>query len=374
MAKSRTQAPEQEVPADDDREALLEGMTEEDDQVEESPAEEEQAEENTEETPDAQEPQSTEQTEPQSDDTPDLLSALRELGVDVSDEQQAQQMVLQALQDTRGEQARLQQRLEEQEELAEYGRQFLRDQRQQREAEEQAKQAASQEQAPEAWWAPPQFDFSTLEKYRDVTIGEDGTPQIGWKKGTPREIVESAEAYQEYIDKWATDLVQRPHEVLPKIIEQEFDRLFSERIQQRDEAAELGSFASQVMEANSDWMYTQDSRGHRVLTDEGERMAEILQWVSESGVSDPRRQWELAVAQYDYQNRLLQQQHEQSQQQTEDTVKQRKKEHTQKSLNSSRNRTGTVPKPAVNEEEDQNIHLTPGQQLVQQLQADGMEL
>lgn len=315
----------------------------------------------------------SEEAQPTTSTEPAFLDTLRQLGWEGDDEQQAQQMLLDAYQRTTSDYERAQERLAEQEELANYGLQYLKAERERQEAEQQ-QQAAQQPQADEHWWKPPEFDFATLEKYRDVTFAEDGTPQIGWKKSTPRDIVANAEAYQEYVDKWATDLVQRPHEVLPKIIEHEFDRMFEERIAERERAAQLDSFAESVKQTNQDWMYTTDSQGREVLTDQGRQMTQVLQEVASAGVTDPQQQWELAVARYDYLNRLHSQAEETAAETSKETAAKRRKEHQEKGLSATPNRTGTVPRPEDDNAIAQNPNLTPGQRLVEQLRREGADI
>ena len=373
MAK-QTKEPDQNQ--DDDRQQLLNGVT--DDTAPDQP--DSQTETDSQVTP---------SDESGKDDAPDqgaqasvdndanagtlseFMSSLRSLGWEGEDEDEAKTALLDAYRRTTDEYRNLQQRATEQEELAEYGRQYLRQERERAEAEKSAQQAAS-EAAPEGWWNPPTFDFSTIEKYRDVNV-VDGEPQIGWKKGTPREIIASAEAYQEYLDKWATDLVQRPQEVLPRIIEQEFDRLFEERISMREEEERAQQFAAQIMETNGDWMYTVDNQGRQMLTNEGKRMTELLNQVSRDGVNDPQRQWEMAVALYDYQNRLAASQSDQRELDSKNKAEQRREEHKKKGLSSSGNRNGTVAKPENTDPLEQNPHLSPGRRLVAQLRADGVE-
>lgn len=300
-----------------------------------------------------------------------FLKAVQELGWQGESVEDAQQAVLDAFQRQAKDYTQLQQRLTEQEELARYGTQFLKEQREREEAETKSKQAQD-EQKPEHWWTPPTFDPAQIERYRDVQLNEQGQPEITWKKDTPREVIDNAQAYQQYLDQWATDLVQRPQEILPNIIRQEVDSLLEERFSEREQAQTLESFATEVRQANADWMYTSDTQGNETLTPEGQQMTQLLAEVAEAGVSDPRKQWELAVARYDYLNRASQQQQQSTAEQASQTAAQRRKEHVDKgSRRPAPNRGGTVPRPEDSGEVQQNPNLTPGQQLVEQLKRDG---
>jgi len=305
-----------------------------------------------------------------------VAEALRELGWQGEDPNEAPMAMLDAFKRQASDYQQLQQQLQEKEELARYGHEYLREQRERKEAEQKSQQQQQQQQEqPESWWNPPQFDPQVLEQYRDVTIGQDGQPQTTWKPNTPKEVIENAEAYQRYLDRWATDLVQRPQEVLPKVIEQEFDRLFEERISQRERTATVESFAQEVKESNKDWMYTTDNRGQEVLTPEGKQMTQLLSEVAEAGISDPRMQWEYAVARFDYLNNQSQQQQQSQSQAAAQTAQQKRKQHVDRgSGRSMQNRTGTVPKPEASQEVPQNPNLSPGQQLIEQLRQNGEEM
>jgi hypothetical protein len=300
----------------------------------------------------------------------EFLTSLRAMGYEGDDEEEARQVLLDAFTNTHSDNERLNSRLAELEELAEYGQSYLRDQREQREAElrQQAEAEAAQGQ-PENWWSPPAFDFAMVDKWRDVTLGEDGTPEIGWKKGTPREVIEGAQAYQEYVDEWATNLVQRPQEILPAIIEQEFNRLFEERISERDQAARTHSFAQQVMDANRDWMYTTDNRGQEVPTQDGQRMFQLLGEAQDRGISDPEHQWDYAVARFDYLNRINQSQYDTASDEAKKTAAQRREEHEKKGTAGKPNRSGTVPRPEETDALDQDDSLSAGEKFLKRLQS-----
>lgn len=307
-----------------------------------------------------------------------LAEALRELGWQGEDPSEAPNVMLDAFKRQATEYQQMQQQLAEQQELARYGTQYLREQREREEAARQpqgGQPAGEEAKQPDPWWNPPKFDPTTIEQYRDVGIGDDGQPQVTWKKNTPPEVIENAEAYQRYLDQWATNLVQRPQEVLPQIIEQEFDRLFEERISQRESVANIESFAEQVKETNRDWMYTTDTQGQEVLTPEGQQMTQLLSEVAEAGISDPRTQWEYAVARFDYMNRQKDQQTQNSSRQASDTAAEKRKKHVDKGSNRQpQNRTGTVPKPEESNNLPQNPNLSPGQQLIEMMRQRGEEM
>lgn len=300
-----------------------------------------------------------------------FLDQVKEMGYAGDDEHEAAVQLLESYRALMEEREIHQRRMQELEELSEYGSRYLREQRE-REQPKQPEQPAEQASQPDKWWSPPEFDPKWLEQYRDVKMGEDGQPQIGWKDSTPREVRQAAEAYQQYLEQWATDLVQRPQEVLPKVIEQEFDRLFQERIQQRDEQTRVQTLAEQIKETNKDWMYTTDSQGREVLTEQGQVMTGLLNQVSESGVTDPAAQWQYAVAMYDYLNRA-QRPAAAPTETPQQVAEQKRRRQLQRGIPQGvGNRSGTVPRPEDDEPtRAQNPHLSPGRQLLDQLRRDG---
>lgn len=303
---------------------------------------------------------------------PSFLDQAKSLGYEGDDEQEAAMLLLESYQQVMRQRQEYEQRVGELERLAEYGNEYLQQQRKAKEEEEKAAQPA--EPGREPWWNPPKFETKWIEQYRDVTLDENGQPVIGWKKNTPREVQEAAGQYQQYLEQWAADLVQRPQEVLPKIIEQEFDRLFEERIRDREQAQNLSSFAERVVESNRDWMYTQDSQGRDVLTAEGQAMTKILSEVAQSGVTDPQMQWQYAVAMYDYLNRANQAAAAAQSTTAQETAAQKRRQQLQRGApQPTANRTGTVQRPEEEATRPQNPHLTPGQQLLQQLRQDGAD-
>lgn len=372
MGKQKTETPPKPT-ADERRNMLLEGQEEVQEPVADAPEPEEQPEEQVEEP--VAEPEAESQSEPQAEEKtePSFLDRVRELGYEGEDPDEAAAALLGDYQRMTQEFRSVQQRMREQEELAQAGQEYLRIQREQRAKEQQAQEP--EPAGPDPWWNPPKFDTTWIEKWRDVTLDENNQPVVGWKQNTPREVREAAEQYQAYLENWATDLVQRPQEVLPKVIEQEFNRLFEERINQREQSREFEELAEQIRTQNANWMYTQDTRGNPTLTPEGQMMTEILAEIGDAGVTDPRMQWELAVARFDYINRQRAAQQEQAAAQPETTADQKRKQHLKRGAVSSglQNRRGTVAAPEEVSQRSQNPNLTPGQQLLQQLRQDGAE-
>ena len=165
----------------DYRQTLLEGQ----DFSEETPAAEPE-EEAVPASPDEAQPE-TEEPEPEMIQEPSFLDQARELGIEAESEEQARQALVDSFRSAQRQQQESLRLLEEREELARFGTEYLREQREKREAEARLQQ--QQEVQEEGWWNPPKFEQKWLEQYRDVTVSETGEPTIGWKKGTPREVI-----------------------------------------------------------------------------------------------------------------------------------------------------------------------------------------
>lgn len=374
MAKSM----KQEKPASDVRASLLEGQEEvastdeatavpTDDAATESDSEAAgTAAETTEPVVDAS---AAEGTEAAAAEPKGFIDRVRELGYQGDDESEAMDTLIASYRRLATERQQWEQRVKETEELARFGTEYLQQQRQ----EEAPSQPAEETPGEQPWWNPPTLDPAMVQRYQEVTLGEDGQPKLGWKSNTPRELQQAAEQYSQYLEQWATDLVQRPQEVLPKIIEQEFDRLFERRIKERDEEQQLATFAERVRETNRDWMFTKDEQGREVFTAEGQLVTNFLAEAAEKGMTSPQDQWEYAVYKYDYLNRAKQASAAQASQTAQQTAAQKRRQQAAQGAGRP-NRTGTVPRPDEESTRSQNPNLTPGQKLLQQLRLDGADV
>jgi hypothetical protein len=160
-------------------------------------------------------------------------------------------------------------------------------------------------QAPEHWWNAPQVDLSLLAEYREPILDETGK-QTGWKwkADAPAEYQQQVNQYQHHLKQWNEDLLTRPHEILPKIIEREvtpiLDRYFQQQMQQR----EYQSFAQNVAQNNADWLYARDPVTQQVQTDlmgnpiyspDGQAVNRYLQEATQLGIADPKARWAYAT-------------------------------------------------------------------------------
>ena len=282
--------------------------------------------------------------------------------------------------------------------MAEYGQAQLQQQQaieaqrqmqmQQQMAEQQAYEEYQQEQA-ERWWAPPEIDKEYISKFRtQFQDPETGEIYWDWAENTPNDVIEAASDYVEYHKEWDKAIRERPHEVLPEVIEKEFDRLFVDRYGKlMDEYREEQSIRQQhsdveaINQRNSDWMYQHDPRtgqavvgydGEPVLTQQGEQVINHINTLRESGMTDPKQLWDTAsrlLAGEMAQGALTQ---TQQQMQYMQQNQQRNMRHLQSGVRRIENRNGSEAPPENPSRFSQNSSLSPGDKLRQQALADGL--
>jgi len=391
---SEEEIQEQEVEAVEPQEEVVSEVVDESPQPEETPSLDLEA--VFDETPETRPGQSDE-----------FNQALENLGVQVGEGMRPRDALLNAYQqaadynhqwqqyhqDQQQRQSAYQQQLAQQQQLRQ--QQMMMMQQQQAAQAQQAQQQdwsqlqQQQEQHdPDSWWNPPKLDEAELERWRtQVRNRRTGQWEWMWKAGTPRELRERADDVVKYHEEWQRDLVQKPQEVLPQIIEKEFDKLFVDRygalldeFEGRQQEQDMHQRVADINQRNSDWVYQHDPMGNIVidpsgqpaLTPQGQRVIEIIGGLRQSGLTDPDKLWDTA-------SRLLagelaqgalgrqQQQMQQTQQ-----VQERNMRHLQQGAGSIRNREGSVAPPENPSPNSQNRNLSPGDKLRQQALADGL--
>ena len=197
--------------------------------------------------------------------------------------------------------------------------------------QQQQQQPQAQSQEPQHWWAPPQIDLDEVAKYRVQQVNpETGQIETVWAHGTPQEIINGSQEYASYLENWADGIVRRPHEVLPSIIEQEFDKLFASRYGALVEynnnyfqAQQQQQTVQDINSRNADWVYqidprtndfVRDANGQQVMTPQGQAVTQYVNYFRDIGVDDPSTLWDLATRMYagDISSAQLQQQQQQA--------------------------------------------------------------
>ena len=339
---------------------------------------------------------------------PSLTDQIAGLGfTDIQNEADAQARLLQSyqqLQDQNQQWAdyyqQTQQHTQQNQQLIDYGRQYqdLLSSQQWQDYQQQYQQQPVAEEAiatPSHWWSPPEVDFQNLERWREQKV-DTATGEIytDWKEGAPAALCHASQEYVHYMEDWAEKIIRRPQEVLPQVIEQEFDRLFQDRYGKvvedaisRQQDVEKQYNVEDIMTRNADWLYEKDPRtnqvladasGQQVMTQQGRAVTNYVNYFRGLGIDDPNTLWTLATRMYagDLAATELNQgsQAVQAQQQNY----QRNVDHYQRQAQAPPQREAGYIAPAggsvptSDQPSSQNQHLSAGDKLRQQALADGM--
>lgn len=305
-------------------------------------------------------------------------SELQNLGFkDVRDEEDARRRMLEALKVQNERQHYLQQQYQQAEQYARAYAQLQQDPRWQAFQQQYAQPQA--QQTPEGWWKAPEVDLALLNEYREQ---DPESKQWKWKPDAPLEYKQQVEQYQHHLRKWNEDLLTRPHEVLPQIIEHETRRLFDQWYQERSQEISSTQFAQEVVQRNSDWMFARDPVTQQPLTDpmgqpiyspDGQRINQYVVEASQLGIGDPRARWKYAVQKLEN-DHLRQMNMAYSQGQTAQAVHEQKKlEHLQAAAQTPPSRAGSLPEPGTPQRSPRNRGLSGGERLRQNMAAQGQD-
>jgi len=342
--------------------------------------------------------------QPQQYTLADQVSALG--FADVQDESDAQYRLLDSYQQLQNQNAQWsdfyqqqQQHYSQQQQMAEYGQEYLDLQRdpswqQYQDQQDQAEQQGQAEQQPtgqEHWWAPPEIDMEDLERWRTQKVDpQTGEIYADWVDGTPQEVKEDAEDYVAYLEDWADNIIRSPQDVLPGIIEQEFDKLFKSRYsalmqynQQYQQEVSNHTEVDAINQRNADWVYQVDPRtnqylsdanGNLVLSPQGEAVTNYINYFRGQGITDPSSLWELATRMYSGDLSVSQQQQQQQQYHETQQTQQRNMEYLQQANANEgyiESAGGSIPPTENPTARSQNPTASAGDKLRQQALADG---
>jgi hypothetical protein len=335
-----------------------------------------------------------------------FASRVNELGFDVNDSTDAQNILLDSYQQAyehnqqwqqyhenqqqqqQQQQQQYQQQMQQMQQQAQYGQHFqqlVQDPRFQNWATGLTEE---QQAEPEHWWSPPELNQDDISQWREQHQNtQTGQWDWGWKYGTPSEVVQAADKYVNYHEDWAQNLARNPQEVLPQIIEQEFDKLFVDRYGQlldefseRQDGQRTQQKVADINQRNADWVYQSDGQGGQardyngqlVLTPEGQEVIGYVNNLRQSGMTNPEHLWSTATQMMAGRiaTGVLQQQ--QQAQQYSDANQQRNMQHLQRGAGHIPNREGSVA-PAENPNPySQNPRSSVGEKLRQQALSDGL--
>ena len=224
-----------------------------------------------------------------------------------------------------------------------------------------------------------------MQRWRhQVQDPNSGSIYWDWRPDTPHEVRNAAEKYVGYVEKWTDDLTSRPQEVFPRIIEQEFDKLFNHRMSSLYQAqahqwqqAQQQNSVESINSRNADWLYEHDARtgqpyidqgGEPVMSQEGTEVTGYVRQLRESGMTSPEQIWNVATQMMAGRiaTGLV------SYQQQGAAASQRNMEHLQRGAGHIPDRSGSVPTRSNPSPRSQNRHLSAGEKLRQQALADGL--
>lgn len=295
-----------------------------------------------------------------------------------------QQMQQQAWQQ---QQMHQQQQMQQMQQMAQVGQQFaqLADNEEFRGWVDQQAEAQADDGK---WWSPPQVDESELQKWRTPLQQGDGSWQWGWREDTPKDIISKANSFVDYHEQWAEDLTRRPHEVLPRIIEEEFDKLFIDRYgslldqaQQQQDVQSREQHIKSINERNADWVYQKDPTsgqymrdhtGRLSLTPEGQQVIGYINQLRQGGMQDPDQLWQTSTQMLAGQMANTRLGEMQQQMAAQQSTQDRNVRHLQRGAGYIPNRGGSVAPPENPSPNSQNQHLSAGDKLRQQALSDGL--
>ena len=332
-----------------------------------------------------------------------------ELGFEVENSQQAQETLLDSYKQAYDYNQQWQSYYEEQEKQKQQMQQQMQQQayqmqqmqgmaqaqqqylamQQMQQMQQQQPEPEPQYEEPQGWWAPPEFDRDEVKRWRV----QQRNPQTGqwfwtWKNNTPKELIRSTEDYVNYRDKWRENVLDNPQEILPKVIEQEFDKLFADRYgaimeQQQYRQFQANQFkqAAEINQRNADWVYERDAvsgeylrdgMGQLVMTPEGQQVVGHIHSLRQQGITDPNQLWDLSsqLLAGDLAQRRLETQTQQLH--AAQAAQERNMRHLQRGAGYIPNREGSVAPPEAPSPVSQNPSLSPGDKLRQQALSDGL--
>ena len=331
-----------------------------------------------------------------------FASRVGELGFEVQDTQQAQNVLLDSYQQAYDHNQQWQQYHEQQQgqqqemqQLAQQGHYFQalsQDPSFQQWAQNygQEPQAGPEPQVEEEkhWWSPPEVSEDDIRTWREPSQNpQNGQWNWNWKPGTPSEVIQAAEKYVGYHTDWADNLARNPQEVLPQIIEQEFDKLFVDRygqlldeFQDRQNAETQQTNIEDINQRNADWVYqrdpagnfARDARGQLALTPEGQEVVGYVTNLRQQGMTDPEQIWNVATQMMAGRIATGMLQQQQQAQQYQAANQQRNIDHLQRGAGYIPNREGSVAPAEVPSYTSQNPHQSVGEKLRQQALSDGL--
>lgn len=225
---------------------------------------------------------------------PSLKERVAELGFkDVSDDNEAQQRLIDAYAQQQAQYQQMQQQME-----------MLRWQMQMAQ-QGQAAPAQQQSTTPQqqGWWNAPKGNEQLRQQFMAGRT-EDGS--VEWKPNTPPQVIAEYEAELAFYNDWAQRLVRNPDQALKPFEENilsAVEKKIQETIQQYTQQQQATSFIEQQVAENRDVFYQTDPRtkdvlrdwrGEPMLSEAGIRFDSILEDLANQGMKNEAARWQYA--------------------------------------------------------------------------------
>lgn len=162
--------------------------------------------------------------------------------------------------------------------------------------QEQARQAEAAKQ--KQWWTAPEYDPNWLNQvYQDPNTG-----QLVSKPGAPLDLPQRIAAWRNFQAEKSNEFFRDPMKTIQPGIEQTVMPMIQQAIERRINDMEAARFAQGYVQQNLGWIAQKDAQGNPVpdgrggwvMTAAGQRMAEYVDILHKSGVTNPQVQQQLA--------------------------------------------------------------------------------
>lgn len=251
--------------------------------------------------------------EPTPPPSPTVKDRVAALGFsDVNDDSEATSRLIEAYELKAKQEADLQKQLRDAEVMAALARQMFPNGVPQ--GMQQAAPAATTptQQQQNDWWTPPAYDPELAARFREERVDATGKKSVGWKAGTPAELIAAEQAHAAYMEDWAQKLVTNPKEALRGFAQEIRQQAVQEAIQRyesqhqtvQQQQAEAQAF-ERIRKENEAWLYQIDPvnktprrnpDGTFVFTPDGAKAQATLAQYCQQGMA-PQQAWEIVAMQ-----------------------------------------------------------------------------
>lgn len=324
-------------------------------------------------------------TEPaESAEPPSFIQQLSDFGfADVQSDSDAQTRVVELLRQQKQDLERMQGERESLEQFANYGRQYVQ---QLQQGSRVVSPAGAEETKP--WWTPPHVDMTWYDRYREI---DPETNAVRWKRDTPANVISAAQAFETHVQDWASELATRPQEAFHKgtfgtlrehkeELKQLLQPLIEEIYSSRRSVETEQDFLQRIEQENADWLYQIDPRTNEPMygkwSQDGALMIQFMNQEREAGISSAQDQWTRAKDRMELQLLRASAKQDKTATTAQQAAQDKRSQHLRRAATreSIPPRGGSVTRQETREPRPQNANLSMGQQLIQQMEEEGVAL